>query len=131
MSAPDAAEPQYVVLQDDPQTDGTASDDIFSPFDSSKHSSITLAAEYRPKKRRESFLDTESSAQQAAPFLAKHIPTAYSTERFGQSASMTSMTRTYCNRHNPNAKCWRQTDEPTMEELQKVRIVKFSKSSLT
>jgi hypothetical protein len=75
------------------------------------------------KRRRASLLDTESSALQAAPYLAKHIPDTYNPARFTLPAPEQALTQpmtTYCNRHNPDARCWRQADEPTMEELQMV-----------
>lgn len=58
-----------------------------------------------------------------APFLAKHIPEQYAP--FGPPQT-TSISRKdpntkYCYRHRPDSKCRRTADEPTMENLQRVR----------
>lgn len=63
------------------------------------------------------------AGQTVAPFLAKHIPEQYAP--FGPPQT-TSLSRKdpntkYCYRHRPDSKCRRTADEPTMENLQRVR----------
>lgn len=65
------------------------------------------------------------AGQTVAPFLAKHIPLQYAPlgasaepERPADGSSNTK----YCYRHRPDSKCRRQADEPSMEQLQNVRI---------
>ena len=66
------------------------------------------------------------AGQTVAPFLAKHIPDQYAplgihdeTRTLPEGSSNTK----YCYRHRPDLKCRRQADEPSMEQLQKVRTV--------
>jgi hypothetical protein len=63
----------------------------------------------------------KAASENVAPFLAKYSPITYNPETGADdiSAVMASNTR-YCNRHRPEFKCWRQANEPTMEELQSV-----------
>src|ERR1700761_4580793 len=66
---------------------------------------------------------SEAATQNVAPYLAKHIPTKYNPEAGTPSIASTMEKKpTYCNRHRPDTKCWRQANEPTMEELQNVRL---------
>jgi hypothetical protein len=64
------------------------------------------------------------AGQTVAPFLAKHIPEQYAP--LGKSPQTAPTTRKdpntkYCYRHRPDSKCRRTADEPTMENLQRVR----------
>jgi hypothetical protein len=64
---------------------------------------------------------SQSAAQNVAPYLAKHIPSKYTpTGATPSIASTMEKKPIYCNRHRPDTKCWRQANEPTMEELQNV-----------
>jgi F-box and WD-40 domain protein MET30 len=72
---------------------------------------------------------SQAAAQNVAPYLAKHIPTKYNPEGGTPSIASTMETKPiYCNRHRPDTKCWRQANEPTMEELQNVGISILFKS---
>ena len=63
------------------------------------------------------------AGQTVAPFLAKHIPDQYAPlggpEHSNGSPTKSSNTK-YCYRHQPDLKCRRQANEPTMDELQHV-----------
>jgi F-box/WD-40 domain protein MET30 len=61
-----------------------------------------------------------SNIQTVSPYLVKHVPHKYNPEASVRPITTTLEHRpTYCNRHRPDTKCWRQANEPTMEELQK------------
>jgi F-box and WD-40 domain protein MET30 len=66
---------------------------------------------------------TKMAGQTVAPFLAKHIPDQYAPLPKAQPAttSQKDPNTKYCYRHRPDAKCRRTADEPTMENLQRVR----------
>jgi hypothetical protein len=68
------------------------------------------------------------AGQTVAPFLARHIPDQYAPQGVhtqsneGTKHSMKKNPNTkYCYRHRPDSKCRRTADEPTMENLQRVR----------
>lgn len=63
------------------------------------------------------------AGQTVAPFLAKHIPEQYAPPGHPQSSSISRKdpNTKYCYRHRPDSKCRRTADEPTMENLQRVR----------
>jgi F-box/WD-40 domain protein MET30 len=68
------------------------------------------------------------AGQTVAPFLAKHIPEQYAHQGVPiapKDTSKDSMKKNpntkYCYRHRPDSKCRRTADEPTMENLQRVR----------
>ncbi|KAB8301658.1 hypothetical protein EYC80_003495 [Monilinia laxa] len=63
------------------------------------------------------------AGQTVAPFLAKHIPEQYAPLGPPQSISTSRKdpNTKYCYRHRPDSKCRRTADEPTMENLQRVR----------
>ncbi len=65
------------------------------------------------------------AGQTVAPFLAKHIPEQYAPlgiqTQLENPSNKTSNTK-YCYRHRPDLKCRRQVDEPSMEQLQLVRL---------
>lgn len=64
------------------------------------------------------------AGQTVAPFLAKHIPEQYAPLGPPQTTSSPSRkdpNTKYCYRHRPDSKCRRTADEPTMENLQRVR----------
>jgi len=67
---------------------------------------------------------SKMAGQTVAPFLAKHIPDQYAPlPKVQQAATSQKDPNTkYCYRHRPDAKCRRTADEPTMENLQNVRI---------
>lgn len=56
-----------------------------------------------------------------APFLARHIPTAYAPTgaREGVQSAKDPSTK-FCYRHRPDLKCRRTADEPSMDNLQRV-----------
>lgn len=60
-----------------------------------------------------------------APFLARHIPDQYAPLGVAQqpSTSRKDPNTKYCYRHRPDSKCRRTADEPTMENLQRVRVL--------
>lgn len=65
------------------------------------------------------------AGQTVAPFLAKHIPEQYAP--LGGSGQVKHLANKnpntkYCYRHRPDLKCRRQVDEPSMDQLQHVRI---------
>jgi len=64
---------------------------------------------------------SDAASRNVAPFLAKHIPTTYTTPVPSSAVPAGMESKKYCNRHRPDVKCWRQANEPTMEELQNVR----------
>lgn len=58
-----------------------------------------------------------------APFLTRHIPEQYAPLGPRPDGSQPSNANSrYCYRHRPDLKCRRQADEPSMEQLQQVRI---------
>jgi len=61
----------------------------------------------------------EMAKQAVAPFLHKHIPAQYNPQ--GDRPQTANSTK-YCYRHRPDMKCRRQVNEPSMEQLQHVRI---------
>ena len=66
---------------------------------------------------------SKMAGQTVAPFLAKHIPDQYAPLPKVQQATISQKdpNTKYCYRHRPDAKCRRTADEPTMENLQRVR----------
>ena len=70
-----------------------------------------------------------SSSKQAnqaiAPFLVEHIPEQYAPWAPSTPAKTEPSTK-YCYRHRPDLKCRRQANEPSMEQLQHVRIARLS-----
>jgi F-box/WD-40 domain protein MET30 len=55
------------------------------------------------------------------PYLAQHIPQQYNP--LGRADAPPGHTNTkYCYRHRPDLLCRRQADEPSMEQLQQVRL---------
>ncbi|KAF2663942.1 putative E3 ubiquitin ligase complex SCF subunit sconB [Microthyrium microscopicum] len=101
------------------------------PRPTSQHSTAhsPLQASFRSNKRRRSSLiradlslasSSTTAEQNVSQFLAKHTPQTYNPQRTGSSTLARNMGSrpTYCNRHRPDSKCWRQANEPTMEELQ-------------
>jgi F-box and WD-40 domain protein MET30 len=66
---------------------------------------------------------SKMAGQTVAPFLAKHIPDQYAPLPKAQPAttSQKDPNTKYCYRHRPDSKCRRTADEPTMENLQRVR----------
>lgn len=65
------------------------------------------------------------AGQSVTPFLAKHIPQSYAplgNQPPATTASQKDPNTKYCYRHRPDSKCRRTADEPTMENLQRVRI---------
>jgi F-box and WD-40 domain protein MET30 len=66
---------------------------------------------------------SKMAGQTVAPFLAKHIPDQYAPLPKAQPAttSKKDANTKYCYRHRPDSKCRRTADEPTMENLQRVR----------
>lgn len=68
---------------------------------------------------------TKLAEQTVAPFLAKHIPHQYAplgTHALPEKPSHEVENTKYCYRHRPDLKCRRQADEPSMEQLQLVKI---------
>ena len=68
---------------------------------------------------------TKHAEQTVAPFLAKHIPMQYNPMGGAARTAMvqepdeTGQTNTkFCYRHQPDLKCRRQANEPSMEQLQ-------------
>jgi hypothetical protein len=63
------------------------------------------------------------AGQTVAPFLARHIPEQYAPLGVIQKppTSRKDPNTKYCYRHRPDSKCRRTADEPTMENLQRVR----------
>ncbi|TVY31795.1 putative E3 ubiquitin ligase complex SCF subunit [Lachnellula occidentalis] len=61
------------------------------------------------------------AGQTVAPFLAKHIPESYAPMGLAQpnTSSKKDPNTKYCYRHQPDSKCRRTADEPTMENLQR------------
>jgi hypothetical protein len=75
----------------------------------------------RPENKIALSATSQAATQNVAPFLAKHTPHTYNPQSGAPSlASKMSTKPSYCNRHKPDQKCWRQANEPTMEELQNV-----------
>jgi hypothetical protein len=67
------------------------------------------------------FAQDKAASENVAPFLNKHSPHTYNPKtEVGDSKTVMSSKPIYCNRHRPEFKCWRQANEPTMEELQSV-----------
>lgn len=65
------------------------------------------------------------AGQTVAPFLARHIPEQYAPlgiQSQSENPSNKSSNTKYCYRHRPDLKCRRQADEPSMEQLQLVRL---------
>lgn len=68
-----------------------------------------------------SISSTSKQASQAiAPFLSKHIPHQYAPRGQPDTAAPDPSTK-YCYRHRPDLKCRRQANEPSMDQLQRVR----------
>lgn len=65
------------------------------------------------------------AGQTVAPFLAKHIPDQYAPlgglDQPNSPANKDPNTK-YCYRHRPDLKCRRQANEPSMDQLQHVRL---------
>lgn len=73
-------------------------------------------------EKDDAFVKNKSSKQierMITPYLAQHIPQQYKPQQ-QQDAEMPANTK-YCYRHRPDLLCRKQADEPTMEQLQKVR----------
>lgn len=76
--------------------------------------------------------NSKHAEQAVAPFLAKHIPTQYNPvgHLVPQTASddhkhdrhQDPSSTKFCYRHRPDLKCRRQANEPSMEQLQNVRL---------
>ncbi|CAD6564821.1 MAG: hypothetical protein ASARMPREDX12_004446 [Alectoria sarmentosa] len=64
---------------------------------------------------------SKQAGQTVAPFLAKHIPEQYAPggglDSSGNSKMKDPNTK-YCYRHQPDLKCRRQANEPSMDQLQ-------------
>lgn len=57
------------------------------------------------------------------PYLAEHIPQQYNPTGGATAAPGDTSTDTkFCYRHRPDLLCRRQADEPSMEQLQQVRV---------
>jgi hypothetical protein len=65
------------------------------------------------------------AGQTVAPFLARHIPEQYAPLGITPQppTSRKDPNTKYCYRHRPDSKCRRTADEPTMENLQRVRDI--------
>lgn len=67
---------------------------------------------------------SKQAGQTVAPFLAKHIPEQYAPggglDPSGHAKVKDPNTK-YCYRHQPDLKCRRQANEPSMDQLQHVR----------
>lgn len=67
---------------------------------------------------------SKQAGQTVAPFLAKHIPDQYAPmgglDANGRAKRRDPNTK-YCYRHQPDLKCRRQANEPSMDQLQQVR----------
>lgn len=69
---------------------------------------------------------TRIAGQTVAPFLAKHIPEQYAplgVQEGTDTKSKKNPNTKYCYRHRPDLKCRRTADEPSMENLQRVRVI--------
>lgn len=70
--------------------------------------------------------DTKLAEQTVSPFLAQHVSSQHALlETSGEGIKDTTnkvdnTKKYYCYRHRPGAKCRRQVNEPSMEELQRV-----------
>ena len=64
---------------------------------------------------------SKHAGQTVAPFLARHIPDQYAqgggVDASGNAKQKDPNTK-YCYRHRPDLKCRRQTNEPSMDQLQ-------------
>lgn len=63
-----------------------------------------------------------------APFLARHIPAAYAptgAAREGVANSAKDPSTKFCYRHRPDLKCRRTADEPSMDNLQRVSLMRL------
>lgn len=69
-----------------------------------------------------SVVASDAASRNVAPFLAKHIHTTYSNQLSADGLVVGMESKKFCNRHRPDVKCRRQANEPTMEELQNVRL---------
>jgi F-box/WD-40 domain protein MET30 len=65
-----------------------------------------------------------TSERMITPFLTQHVPQQYNPQPLNSGNANTK----YCYRHRPDLKCRRQADEPSMEELQSVRLFALSPS---
>ena len=67
---------------------------------------------------------SELAGKAVAPFLAQHIPEQYAPlggpAQMGGGTTQDSNSK-YCYRHRPDLKCRRQANEPSMDQLQRVR----------
>ena len=64
------------------------------------------------------------AGQTVAPFLAKHIPEQYAPLgglEVSAGQPKKDANSKYCYRHRPDLKCRRQANEPSMDQLQRVR----------
>ena len=66
---------------------------------------------------------SRQAGQTVAPFLAKHIPDQYAPAGGSEVSGrgQRNANTKYCYRHRPDLKCRRQANEPSMDELQRVR----------
>jgi len=81
--------------------------------DEAKDKSITIASTAK-------FAD-----QTVAPFLTRHIPEQYAPlggPISSQKLPSNDPNSKYCYRHRPDLLCRRQADEPSMDQLQRVRL---------
>lgn len=63
------------------------------------------------------------AGQRVAPFLAQHIPEQYAPlggSGIRDGIPIADPNTKYCYRHQPDRKCRRQADEPSMDQLQHV-----------
>lgn len=66
------------------------------------------------------------AGQTVAPFLAKHIPDQYAplgVPGNSNGATVKDSNTKYCYRHRPDLKCRRQANEPSMDQLQHVKVI--------
>lgn len=67
---------------------------------------------------------SKMAGQTVAPFLARHIPKQYAplgSQRSTSDDSQKDPNTKFCYRHRPDVKCRRTADEPSMDNLQRVR----------
>lgn len=94
------------------------------PTSQHSHTHSPSSSLNRSHKRRFSSLTVaqdRAASENVAPFINKHSPhTLNPGTGIGALSTVMSSKPMYCNRHRPEFKCWRQANEPTMEELQTV-----------
>lgn len=80
--------------------------------DDNKEKSITIAS------------TAKFAGQTVAPFLTRHIPDQYAPlggPNGSQKEPVKDPNSKFCYRHRPDLLCRRQADEPSMDQLQRVR----------